>query len=87
MKKILLFSLALMTAMSFYSCKDDNNGGSAADADRLFRPMFRTDNNTGKGATDPYNSVVVDRNNMVIGHAKDVPIRYAAVFFFFNMFE
>ncbi len=64
MKKILLFSLALMTAMSFYSCKDDNNGGSAADATRLFRPMFRTDNNTGKGSTDPYNSVVVDRNNI-----------------------
>jgi hypothetical protein len=65
MKKILLFSLALMTALSFYSCKDDkNDGGSAADADRLFRPMFRIDNNTGKGSTDPYNSVVVDRNNV-----------------------
>jgi hypothetical protein len=65
MKKILLFSLALMTAMSFYSCKDDDNkGGSAADASRLFRPMFRTDNNTGKGSTDAYNSVVVDRNNI-----------------------
>ena len=67
MKKILLFSLALMTVMSFYSCKDDDNkGGSAADATRLFRPMFRTDNNTGKGSTDPYNSVVVDRNNIVV---------------------
>ena len=54
-----------MTALSFYSCKDDkNDGGSAADADRLFRPMFRIDNNTGKGSTDPYNSVVVDRNNV-----------------------
>ena len=65
MKKILLFSLALIAALSFYSCKDDkNDGGSAADADRLFRPMFRIDNNTGKGSTDPYNSVVVDRNNV-----------------------
>ena len=64
MKKILLFSLALMATMSFYSCKDDDKGGSAADATRLFRPMFRTDNNTGKGSTDPYNSVVVDRNNI-----------------------
>ena len=30
---------------------------------------------------------VVDCNNMTTGHAKDVPVAYAAVFFFFNMFE
>lgn len=30
---------------------------------------------------------VVDRNNMTIGYAKDIPKAYAAVFFFFNMFE
>ena len=65
MKKIFLLSLALLATLSFYSCKDDDNkGGSAADADRLFRPMFRTDNNTGKGSTDPYNSVPFDRNNV-----------------------
>ena len=57
--------MALLATMSFYSCKDDdNNGGSAADADRLFRPMFRVDNNTGKGSTDPYNCTTVDRNNI-----------------------
>ena len=65
MKKIFLLSMALLATLSFYSCKDDDNkGGSAADADRLFRPMFRTDNNTGKGSTDPYNSVSFDRNNV-----------------------
>ena len=65
MKKILFLSLALLSTLSFYSCKDDNNnGGSAADADRLFRPMFRVDNNTNKGSTDPYNCVVIDRNNI-----------------------
>ena len=30
---------------------------------------------------------VVDSNNMTIGYAKDVPVTYAAVFFFFNLFE
>ena len=30
---------------------------------------------------------VIDSNNMTIGYAKDVPVVYAAVFFFFNMFE
>lgn len=32
-------------------------------------------------------SYVVDRNNMTIGRAKDVPVPYAAVFFFFKLFE
>ena len=30
---------------------------------------------------------VVDRNNMTIGYAKNIPKAYAAVFFFFNLFE
>lgn len=38
----------------------------------------------GRIKSDGY---VFDRNNMTIGRAKDVPIPYAAVFFFFNMFE
>jgi hypothetical protein len=38
----------------------------------------------GRIKSDGY---VVDRNNMTIGRAKDVPVYYAAVFFFFNMFE
>lgn len=37
---------------------------SSADADRLFRPMFRCDNNTGKGSTDPYNCTVQDINSI-----------------------
>ena len=38
----------------------------------------------GRVKSDGY---VVDRNNITIGHAKDVAIGYAAVLFFFNLFE
>lgn len=62
MKKILLLSLALMATLSFYSCKDDDNKGSVSVEDRLFRPMFRNDNSTGKGSNDPYNTVITDYN-------------------------
>ena len=61
MKKILLYSLALLTTLSIWSCKDDDD--SVAEADRLFRPMFRNDQNTGKGSTDPYNCTILDRNS------------------------
>lgn len=64
MKKILLLSLALLTTLSFYSCKDDDDVSvpeSAADG-RLFRPMFRNDNSTNKGSNDPYNTVITDYN-------------------------
>jgi hypothetical protein len=30
---------------------------------------------------------VVDKGNMTIGRAKDIPITHAAIYFFFNMFE
>ena len=30
---------------------------------------------------------VIDKGNMTIGRAKDIPITYAAIYFFFNMFE
>ena len=62
MKKILLLSLALLTTLSFYSCKDDDNSNSSENADRLFRPMFRFDRNTNKGDNDPYNTVISDYN-------------------------
>ena len=62
MKKILLLSLALLTTLSFYSCKDDDNNSSSETSDRLFRPMFRNDNSTNKGSNDPYNTVITDYN-------------------------
>ena len=62
MKKILFLSLALLTTLSFYSCKDDDDKGTSGSSDRLFRPMFRNDNSTGKGSNDPYNTVITDYN-------------------------
>jgi len=62
MKKILLYSLMVLSSLSFYSCKDDDD--TVADSERLFRPMFRDNNTTGKGDDDPYNCVVVDLNSV-----------------------
>ncbi len=62
MKKILLYSLMLVSALSFWSCKDDDVKVPSGNIDRLSRPSFRCDNNTGKGSTDPYNSGITDYN-------------------------
>ena len=62
MKKILLLSLALLSTLSFYSCKDDDMSIPEGASDRLFRPMFRNDNSTGKGENAPYNTVITDYN-------------------------
>ena len=62
MKKILLYSLMLMTTLSFWSCKDDDSTGGDG-SDRLPRPMFICDNNTGKGDSNPYNCAIVNVNS------------------------
>ncbi len=62
MKKILLYMMMLLSTVSFYSCSDDDNVGT--DIDREFMTMFRKDDNTGKGDTDPYNCHVQDMNNV-----------------------
>lgn len=53
--------MMLMATLSIFSCKDDDISESA-NRDKLFRPAFRTDNNTGKGSTDPYNCTITDLN-------------------------
>ena len=63
MKKILLMTLALLTTLSFYSCKDDDNNAGTDEANRLFRPMFRTTDNTGKSG-DPYLCAIEDYNDI-----------------------
>ena len=63
MKKILLYSLMLVMALTIESCKDEDNGViSGGSSERLSRPMFRKDDNTGKGSSDPYNCVISDFN-------------------------
>ena len=63
MKKILLYSLMLVMALTVESCKDADTGVfSGGSSEQLSRPMFRKDDNTGKGSTDPYNCVITDYN-------------------------
>ncbi|MBQ2211242.1 MAG: hypothetical protein II404_15010 [Prevotella sp.] len=63
MKKIFLLTLAMLSTLSFYSCKDNDTQGSTDEENRLFRPMFRTNDNTGKG-TDPYFCAIEDYNDI-----------------------
>lgn len=62
MKKILLYSLMLLSAVTFWSCSDDDNIASEDGTNRLPRPMFRKEENTGM-TNDPFESTVVDINN------------------------
>jgi hypothetical protein len=63
MNKILKYSLCLLAATSLYACSDDDDVASGSN-DRMFMTMFRVDNNTGKGDSDPYNCTVVDINDV-----------------------
>ena len=63
MKKIIIMTLALLATLSFTSCNDYDNFGSTDEANRLFRPMFRTNDNTGKSG-DPYFCAIEDYNDV-----------------------
>lgn len=63
MKKTLLYLVCLLSVgATFTSCHDDDDDGGYDG--KLFRTMFRTNETTGKGDSDPYNCAVVDRNNI-----------------------
>ena len=52
-------------AVSTSSCKDDDMiSVDGFSADREFMTMFRKDDNTGKGDSDPYRCQVVDINDI-----------------------
>ena len=55
----------LLTSVAFYSCSDKDENLSA-DISREFMPMFRCDNNTGKGSTDPYNCYTISPNSVYL---------------------
>lgn len=61
MKKYILFTMMLLSALLFSSCKDDDN--IADGVDREFMTMFRMDDNTGRGDSDPYRCQVITVNN------------------------
>lgn len=64
MKKFLLYSLSLFaTVMGFVACSDEDETFQEG-TDRKFMTMFRKDDNTGKGDSDPYNCAVVDLNDV-----------------------
>ena len=62
MKKIFLYSLMMLSTLSFWSCKDNDDSAAGEDSNRLPRPMFICDNNTGKGDSYTYNCRIVDDN-------------------------
>lgn len=61
-KYIYMAALLLGTSLGFTACSDDDDATGASD--REFMTMFRTDNNTGKGDSDPYKSQIVDMNDV-----------------------
>ena len=61
MKKIFLYALMLASSLTFWSCKDDKD--SVGEADRLYRPMFITDELTNNSSYE-YNCRIVDLNNI-----------------------
>lgn len=64
MKKILLYSFALLTTFAAVSCSDKDEASYDASSDRLMTPIFRTNRTIAKGQTDPYLCQVVGRNSM-----------------------
>ena len=64
MKKILLYSFALLTTFAIFSCSDKNDYSSTAENDRLMRPIFRTNLTVANGSNDPYLCKCVGRNSI-----------------------
>ncbi len=63
MKKIFLYTAALLTTFAVFSCSEDEANPSAL-ADRNMRPQFRTEHTVPAGTNDPYLCKVVNRNNI-----------------------
>ena len=66
MKKKFLYIMTALCSFSFVACSDDDYipGKSELDADRELMTMFRVDNNSNKGDTDPYRCQVVNINDV-----------------------
>lgn len=66
MKKKFLYIMMALCSFSFVACSDDDYipGKSELDADRELMTMFRVDDNSNKGDTDPYRCQVVNINDV-----------------------
>ena len=60
MKKILFYSMMLLTSCAFFSCSDKDDANSE-DLNRMNMTMFRIEENTGI-SSDPYASQIVNLN-------------------------
>ncbi|MFB6319264.1 hypothetical protein [Saccharicrinis sp. FJH54] len=64
MKNKLIYGLLLLLFAFMYSCKEEQIEDAEYSPEREFMTMFRNDNNTGKGDSDPYRCQVVDVNDV-----------------------
>ena len=67
MKNKFKYILLLLLPLTMFSCKDDDTvivDEENFSSDREFMTMFRKDDNTGKGDSDPYRCQVVDINDI-----------------------
>lgn len=64
MKKVLLYSFALLATFATFSCTDKDEASYEASSDRLMTPVFRTNRTVSKGGSDPYLCQVIGRNSM-----------------------
>lgn len=67
MNKFSYIAILAMGLGLFTSCEDENSvviDEEGYTSERLFMPMFRCDNNTNKGETDPYNCQVINTNSV-----------------------
>lgn len=64
MKKLLLYSFALLATFATFSCTDQDEASYEASSDRLMTPVFRTNRTISKGGSDPFLCQVVGRNAM-----------------------
>ena len=63
MKKIFLYTLALVATFATFSCSDKDEEGYSASSYRLVRPIFRTNLTVSNGSNDPYLCKLVGGEN------------------------
>ncbi len=64
MKKIFLYTFALLATLGTFSCSDKDEASYEASSDRLMRPIFRTNLTVSNGSNDPYLCKVVGLNSI-----------------------
>ena len=63
MKKILIYTFALLATFTTFSCTDKDEASYEASSDRLMQPIFRTRLTVSNGSNDPYLCKTVSGNH------------------------